>query len=150
MSAAYSAMVRSLKNFPELATFRMPLRAHPMHPCHGVTIRLQIRSRVGPVPSHPGEGARPAAQGAGISQSCVGLLFEEQMPLVQRVGGTVRSSRTAPVLSAQRGQGIRGRVPLVVPSTRLRSSPCLLLGIPHLRRENHVPEAVAASGRSCS
>src|SRR4029450_10295963 len=28
MSAAYSAMVRSLENFPELATFRMALRAH--------------------------------------------------------------------------------------------------------------------------
>ena len=29
ISAAYSAMVRSLENFPELATFRMALRAHP-------------------------------------------------------------------------------------------------------------------------
>src|SRR5208337_2995716 len=28
MSRAYSAMVRSLENFPELATFRMALRAH--------------------------------------------------------------------------------------------------------------------------
>src|SRR5215472_18740150 len=28
MSAAYSAIVRSLENFPELATFRMALRAH--------------------------------------------------------------------------------------------------------------------------
>src|SRR5438876_7928553 len=28
MSAAYSAMVRSLENFPELATFRMAVRAH--------------------------------------------------------------------------------------------------------------------------
>jgi hypothetical protein len=29
MSAAYSAMVRSLENFPDPATFRMALRAHP-------------------------------------------------------------------------------------------------------------------------
>src|SRR3989442_8011196 len=28
MSAAYSAMVRSLENFPELATFRMAVRTH--------------------------------------------------------------------------------------------------------------------------
>src|SRR5262245_65165150 len=29
MSAAYSAIVRSLENFPELATLRMAVRAHP-------------------------------------------------------------------------------------------------------------------------
>jgi len=28
MSAAYSAMVRSMENFPELATFKIALRAH--------------------------------------------------------------------------------------------------------------------------
>ena len=30
MSRAYSAMVRSLENFPELATFRIALRAHSL------------------------------------------------------------------------------------------------------------------------
>ena len=29
ISAAYSAMVRSLENLPEAATFRIALRAHP-------------------------------------------------------------------------------------------------------------------------
>src|SRR6266851_7702783 len=39
MSAAYSAMVRSLENLPELATFRMALRAHSSESAYSVTSR---------------------------------------------------------------------------------------------------------------
>ena len=39
MSAAYSAMVRSLENLPELATFRMALRAQPSESAYSVTSR---------------------------------------------------------------------------------------------------------------
>src|SRR6266849_5514815 len=39
MSAAYSVMVRSLENLPELATFRMALRAHSSESAYSVTSR---------------------------------------------------------------------------------------------------------------
>src|SRR2546427_5712576 len=39
MSAAYSAMVRSLENFPELATFKIALRAHPSKSVYNSTSR---------------------------------------------------------------------------------------------------------------
>ena len=42
-------MVRSLENFPELATFRMPLRAHPLPVCaelDRLSVRLKIRDEI--------------------------------------------------------------------------------------------------------
>ena len=41
MSAAYSAMVRSLENFPEPATFKIALRAHP------VRVAVELRPTAG-------------------------------------------------------------------------------------------------------
>src|SRR3989441_12963211 len=39
MSAAYSALVRSLENFPEPATFKIALRAHPSKSAYNSTSR---------------------------------------------------------------------------------------------------------------
>ena len=92
ISAAYSAIVRSLENLPELATFRIALRAQPVRV--GVEldqppVRLEVGGEVGQVHVVVAVGQQGVAERIEDPGSC-GLKWSEKIrSRAARVSGSL-------------------------------------------------------------